>query len=515
MTQCTRYSEFSDEDDDDGAPRQEVGAADVEVKRCDSVIGEADDRIVVDVEKQQSPELSGLAATPAPSVLGFSSEVAEAVAVGQGKEAKERAPVEVVKEKKLASNPRTFINSLTCFIGAATYTLPACFQNIGVIGGAVMLLFAAMASLHCMFLLIDCKLYLENVQQKKIKTYGDIGYYTFGVFGARMVDSFIMITQFGFCVCYFIVVSQTMNQVFPGISQKVYIFAMMPLLVRVSWMKSLKSLASVALMAETGMFLSLGMVMFYIMRRLLFGAWELPDAAGAALDHPTKYAQTPAPPQPLVLFNVFGLTNFFGVSICVFEGVGMVLPVYNSMQKPASFKFVWGGAMALVTSLYLFFGVFGYVAYRETVNDIILSNLPTIPLTIVVKISFCIGLYLTYPLMLFPVIEIWEEMAGRTSEKGCRQSLLWNTARSLLVCISGVLAMYVPKLNLVVALIGASGSTMLAFTLPSAFKLKLRLQDMSWFERMREAICFTIGLVGGTISTLAALKDLREAAANS
>jgi len=330
-----------------------------------------------------------------------------------------------------------------------------------------------------------------------------------------------MLTQFGFCVCYCILVAETMNQMFPELTKNNYIYLMMPLLIRASWLKSLRSLAKVSLVAETGMFLSLAMVMFYIVHRLIYGAWGAPspieEAAAAAGAHIGKksaevlsYGSQSA---PIVLFNVLGLTNFFGVSICVFEGVGMVLPVYNSMKNPDSFKQIWGGTMGIVTALYMFFGVFGYVAYRPFIEDIILANLPHIHLTIAVKLCFCLGLYLTYPLMLFPVIEIWEEIAGRAADttKSFKQSLLWNSARSILVILTGVLAMYIPKLNLFIALIGASGSTMLAFVLPTSFKLKLRWSDMTTLERLREGVCLVIGVTGGSISTIAAVKDLRDA----
>merc|ERR1719277_2113286 len=104
----------------------------------------------------------------------------------------------------------------------------------------------------------------------------------------------------------------------------------MPLLIRASWLKSLRSLAKVSLVAEMGMFLSLGMVMFYIVHRLIYGAWGAPspmeEAAAAAGAHVGKksaevlgYGKS----APIVLFDVLGLANFFGVSICVFEGVGM------------------------------------------------------------------------------------------------------------------------------------------------------------------------------------------------
>merc|ERR1712217_197502 len=161
----------------------------------------------------------------------------------------------------------------------------------------------------------------------------------------------------------------------------------------------------------------------------------------------------------------------------------------------------------------MFFGAFGYMAYRPDIDDIILANLPHIPLTIVVKLCFCVGLYLTYPLMLFPVIEIMEEMGGRTAIEGASlmQTLSWNSARSMLVISTGVLAMYIPKLNLFIALIGASGSTMLAFVLPTSFKLRLRWSDMTALERVREGLCLVIGVTGGSISTIAAIKDLRDA----
>ena len=94
-----------------------------------------------------------------------------------------------------------------------------------------------------------------------------------------------------------------------------------------------------------------------------------------------------------------GTRFFFGVTTYCFEGIGMVLPVRNSMRNPESFKLIWGAACTAVAVLYLCFGCLGYVAFGDSVDEIITMNLPHGPLTVSIKVSLCVGLLFTYPIM--------------------------------------------------------------------------------------------------------------------
>ena len=69
-----------------------------------------------------------------------------------------------------------------------------------------------------------------------------------------------------------------------------------------------------------------------------------------------------------------------GTAMFTFEGIGVVLPIENQMKTPKDMR-GWNGvlniAMAMVTSLYMAVGVFGYLKYGENVLGSITLNLPS------------------------------------------------------------------------------------------------------------------------------------------
>ena len=54
------------------------------------------------------------------------------------------------------------------------------------------------------------------------------------------------------------------------------------------------------------------------------------------------------------------------------------------------------------------FGILGYVVYGEEVNQIVTESFPSGVLIQVVRCLLCFAILLTYPLQIFPVIEIVE-----------------------------------------------------------------------------------------------------------
>lgn len=54
------------------------------------------------------------------------------------------------------------------------------------------------------------------------------------------------------------------------------------------------------------------------------------------------------------------------------------------------------------------FGILGYVVYGEEVNQIVTESFPSGVLIQVVRCLLCFAILLTYPLQIFPVIEIIE-----------------------------------------------------------------------------------------------------------
>lgn len=77
--------------------------------------------------------------------------------------------------------------------------------------------------------------------------------------------------------------------------------------------------------------------------------------------------------------NVSQIPLFFATVIFAMEGIGVVMPVENSMRKPQDFlgcPGVLNIAMFVVVSLYTIIGFFGYVQFGDAVRGSITLNLP-------------------------------------------------------------------------------------------------------------------------------------------
>lgn len=73
------------------------------------------------------------------------------------------------------------------------------------------------------------------------------------------------------------------------------------------------------------------------------------------------------------------LPLYFGTALFAFEGIALVLPLKNAMQKPESFSSTFGVlnvATVLVTITYLSVGVIGYWRYGDKTMASLTLNLP-------------------------------------------------------------------------------------------------------------------------------------------
>ncbi|RXM91978.1 Proton-coupled amino acid transporter 1 [Acipenser ruthenus] len=277
---------------------------------------------------------------------------------------------------------QTLIHLLKGNIGTGLLGLPLAVKNAGLVLGPISLFLMGGIAVHCMDILVKCSHYLSDRMRKPFLDYGNCMQYGLevgpvpllqrhAIWGRRVVNAFLMVTQLGFCCVYFVFLSDNIKQVIESangtttdchlnqtvimtstIDSRLYMLCFLPFIILLVFIRNLKYLAPFSMLANLAMIISLGMIFNYIV-------WNIPF--------------------PVALPYLGELKNyplFFGTAIFSFEGIGVVLPLENQMKTPRSFHKVLYLGMAIVTCLYISLGTLGYLCFGDSIGASITLNLP-------------------------------------------------------------------------------------------------------------------------------------------
>jgi hypothetical protein len=140
-----------------------------------------------------------------------------------------------------------------------------------------------------------------------------------------------------------------------------------------------------------------------------------------------------------------------------------------------------------ITLLMITFGYAGYATFGDdTLAPITLNLAGTIYATFV-KIALCVALYFTFPMMMFPVHDVLEDVldacykymststssARGTSTKRLASRWSKQCLRATVVCASAWIAYSIPDFGKFLSLVGSSVCTLLGFILPCWFHLQV------------------------------------------
>lgn len=151
----------------------------------------------------------------------------------------------------------TAFSMLKVFLGIGILATPQTFQKIGLIGGIVGLICIGIMNAYTMRLQIEAKVKLNKV----IKSYSDLGMQALGSKWKILVDVFVIVSQFGFCIAYLIFIGSQFEQVIcyenNFCDKKVlYIFFSILILTPVCWLKSMNFLAYFSAASNVSLLLS-------------------------------------------------------------------------------------------------------------------------------------------------------------------------------------------------------------------------------------------------------------------
>ncbi|XP_064098734.1 uncharacterized protein LOC135209930 [Macrobrachium nipponense] len=400
----------------------------------------------------------------------------------------------------------TLIHFLKCNVGTGILAMPEAFMNSGLWVGFAGIPIMGAICVHCMFRLVHCS--RELCRRKGVPTlsFEETGRAAceFGPEGAKkfanvmyyLIRSFLCLTQLGFCCVYFVFIAQNLKQavdsmITTGVSELGFMGASIIPVLLVCFVPNLKYLAPFSLIAGIVQAAGLVIILYYSVRYL-----------------PEVTEQVP-------WFNSWEtLPLYFGSAIYAFEGIGLVLPLENKMKNPShllGYCGVLSTATLIVICLYASIGFYGYLYYGNSVLGSISLNLPQDEgLAQAVKITMAIAVYLTYPLQIYVVFEMFQPIIDDRFSSYASKIIVDYCARSVIILITFGLAAAIPNIGLFISLVGALSSSTLSLIFPPIIEILTFWEDKGrYYWRIIKCVLICLfGLLGFLAGTATSIKGI-------
>lgn len=357
-----------------------------------------------------------------------------------------------------SSTVKAVLLLLKSFVGTGVLFLPKAFHNGGWGFSALCLLSCALISYGCFVSLITTK------DKVGVDGYGDMGRILYGPKMKFAILSSIALSQIGFSAAY-TVFTATNLQVFsenffhlkPGsISLATYIFAQVLIFVPLSLTRNIAKLSGTALIAD--LFILLGLVYVYV-----YSIYYI-AVNGVASD-------------TMLMFNKADWSLFIGTAIFTFEGIGLLIPIQESMKHPNHFRPSLSAVMCIVAVIFISCGLLCYAAFGSDVKTVVLLNFPQdTSYTLTVQLLYALAILLSTPLQLFPAIRIlenWTFPSNASGKYNPKVKWLKNYFRCAIVVLTSILAWVgANDLDKFVSLVGSFACIPLIYIYPPLLHYK-------------------------------------------
>ncbi|CAG9792101.1 unnamed protein product [Diatraea saccharalis] len=186
-----------------------------------------------------------------------------------------------------------------------------------------------------------------------------------------------------------------------------------------------------------------------------------------------------------VIGNPARFPAFLSTIIFAIEGIGVVMPVENTMKKPEHFlgcPSVLVVAMTFIMTLYSILGLFGYFKYGDVLRASITLNLPLDHWpAICAKCFISLSILFTYPLHFYVVIDMFTRYTTpHIQEK--YQNITQILARIAIVCFCGGIGIALPMLEQIINIVGALFYSILGLIIPGIVETIFRWENLGRFN---------------------------------
>ena len=326
-------------------------------------------RLLVEVDRDEGVDYDSACAGAGAAASEEEPDVLDAVAAYDGDDAADASSAAARKPsaraEPLEEGLHMFATLLKMFIGSGVLFLPRAFANGGWLFSCVAMAACALITGVCILRLVECRQAVRG-------SYGYLGFRAAGAWGRRAVDASVVLSQAGFCCVYIVFIARNVLQLLNtgrcwlgGEWLWLLILLEWPLFTPLTWIRNLASFGATNVAADV-----------FIMGGL----------AGVVAWCAQGFAAVPAggPPLAVPAFAPATFALTLGTAVYAFEGVGMVVPVYEALspRAQARFPYTMSATVAFIAALYITVGLVPYLfvegVRHEVVADAITLNLPRV-----------------------------------------------------------------------------------------------------------------------------------------
>ncbi|KAI1180861.1 transmembrane amino acid transporter protein-domain-containing protein [Nemania sp. FL0916] len=341
---------------------------------------------------------------------------------------------------------------LKSFVGTGVLFLPRAYLNGGMVFSNVVLVALASLSYYCFILLITTRLKIEG-------SFGDIGGIVYGEWMRKLILASIVLSQIGFVAAYTVFTAENLQAFVLAVTNcgthiKLTWLILMQMIIFLpfSLFRDIGKLGFTALIADAFIIIGLAYLFYYDV--LTLSTQGLAD---------------------IILFNNKDWTLFIGTAIFTFEGIGLIIPIQESMRNPAKFPKVMFSSMIIMSVIFITMGAVSYAAYGSKTETVVLLNLPQDNKFVNgVQLLYSLAILLSTPLQIFPAIKITENALFTKSGK-YNPYIKWqkNMFRFFMVILCALIAWGgSDNLDKFVALVGNFACIPLTFIYPPLLHYK-------------------------------------------
>ncbi|KAI9631808.1 transmembrane amino acid transporter protein-domain-containing protein [Dioszegia hungarica] len=351
-----------------------------------------------------------------------------------------------------ASFTQAVLMLLKGFVGTGVLFMGKAFFNGGLLFSLIVLLALAGISLWAFLLLVQAYLAVPG-------SFGDIGGALYGKWMRFAILASIAVSQIGFVAVYTVFIAENLQAFILAVTDcktfiatKWLIAAQLSVFMPLAMIRNLAKLSGTALIADV--FILVGIVYIMGNETVLLATKGVADVAA---------------------FNPTNFPLFIGTAVFTFEGIGLVIPITESMREPHRFPRALSGVMIVVTVLFATAGIMGYAAYGSKIQTVVIVNLPQEDKFVqAVQFLYSIAILLSIPLQLFPAVRIMENGIFSRSGK-YNASVKWqkNMFRGVIVLGCSLLSWAgSQQLDKFVSLVGSFACIPLCFIYPPLLHLR-------------------------------------------